>query len=44
MEEKIAYCNEKYGVGNWHFMTKEELVQALKLEQEKRMIKQELNQ
>ena len=38
MEEKIAYCNEKYGVGKWRFMTKEELIQALRLEQEKRMI------
>lgn len=44
MEEKIAYCNEKYGVGKWRFMTKEELIQALRLEQEKRMIEQELNQ
>lgn len=44
MEEKIAYCNEKYGVGNWHFMTREELISALKFEQEKRMIEQELSQ
>ena len=25
-EEKIAYCNKKYGRGNWHFMSKDEFV------------------
>lgn len=25
-EEKIAYCNKKYGKGNWHFMSKDEFV------------------
>lgn len=44
MEEKVAYCNKKYGVSKWHFMTREELVQVLKLEQEKRIINRELNQ
>ena len=28
--EKVAYCNQKYGVGNWHFMTKQEILEALK--------------
>lgn len=25
-EEKIEYCNKKYGKGNWHFMSKDEFV------------------
>jgi len=25
-EEKIEYCNKKYGRGNWHFMSKDEFV------------------
>ena len=28
-EEKIEYCNKKYGEGNWHFMTHEEVLAAL---------------
>lgn len=27
LEEKIAYCNKKYGKGKWHFATKEELLE-----------------
>lgn len=44
MEEKIAYCNQKYGEGKWHFMTREEFIAAMKLDQEKRMIEQELSE
>lgn len=44
MEEKIEYCNKKYGVGKWHFMTREEFIEAWKLDQEKRKIAQELSE
>lgn len=29
MAEKIAYCDAKYGKGNWYFMTKQEVLDAL---------------
>lgn len=31
-QEKIAYCNMMYGVGNWRFMTRDELLEALRNE------------
>ena len=30
LEDKIAYCNEKYGEGKWRFLTKEEVLEYLK--------------
>lgn len=35
MEEKIAYCNKKYGEGKWHFMSKKEFLDALVMSREK---------
>lgn len=29
LKDKIEYCNEKYGEGNWHFMTKEEFIEKM---------------
>lgn len=31
--QKVAYCNKKYGEGNWEFMPLSELISKLKLEQ-----------
>lgn len=33
-EKKIAYCNKKYGRGNWHFMSKDEFVAFMLYERE----------
>ena len=30
LEDKIAYCNEKYGEGKWRFLTKEEVLEYFK--------------
>ena len=30
LEDKIAYCNDKYGEGKWRFLTKEEVLEYLK--------------
>lgn len=35
MEEKIAYCNKKYGEGKWHFMSKKEFLDAVEMDREK---------
>lgn len=35
-KEKIAYCNRVYGKGNWRFMSKEEVIDALTFDQEMR--------
>lgn len=29
LEDKIAYCNKKYGVGRWRFLDKDELLEML---------------
>lgn len=41
-EEKKAYCDAKYGVGNWYFMSKDELRECFRIEVEKRKIREEL--
>ena len=30
LEDKIAYCNDKYGEGKWRFLTKEEVLEYFK--------------
>ena len=41
-EEKVEYCNKKYGKGNWKFMTREEVIAQLKFDMEmKKLAKQE---
>ena len=30
LEEKIEYCNKKYGEGRWYFMTREEIKDQLR--------------
>lgn len=38
MEEKIAYCNKKYGKGKWSFMSKKEFLDALEMIREKQLL------
>lgn len=41
-EEKVEYCNKKYGKGNWKFMTREEVIAQLRFDMEmKKLAKQE---
>lgn len=42
-EEKVAYCNEKYGEGKWYFMDKEEFKQSFMEYQERRRLMEEEN-